>query len=118
MIEYDTLLSIPFLKKSGFTGSDRGMRYFVKKIGNPAYDPEDEVKKNEKEFLLKAAVWPGPFAEIFTKEELFDTACFSFDDAGRRAAVDWLNAKRLESEELYEAVYAHPQRYAKKHHKE
>ena len=32
MIDHGTLLSIPFLKKSRFTGSDRGMRYSIYKI--------------------------------------------------------------------------------------
>ena len=32
MIDHGTLLSIPFLKKSRFTGSDRGMRYSIYKV--------------------------------------------------------------------------------------
>ena len=37
MIDHGTLLSIPFLKKSRFTGSDRGMRYSIYKIEEESY---------------------------------------------------------------------------------
>ena len=83
MIDHGTLLSIPFLKKSRFTGSDRGMRYSIYKI------------EEENETFLEAAACPGPFSVDFTKPELFTKKRFSFDDEGRTAAVDWLN-------ELYE----------------
>ena len=79
MIDHGTLLSIPFLKKSRFTGSDRGMRYSIYKI------------EEENETFLEAAACPGPFSVDFTKPELFTKKRFSFDDEGRAAAVDWLN---------------------------
>ena len=75
MIDHGTLLSIPFLKKSRFTGSDRGMRYSIYKI------------EEENETFLEAAACPGPFSVDFTKPELFTKKRFSFDDEGRAAAV-------------------------------
>ena len=68
MIDHGTLLSIPFLKKSRFTGSDRGMRYSIYKI------------EEENETFLEAAACPGPFSVDFTKPELFTKKRFSFDD--------------------------------------
>ena len=103
MIDHGTLLSIPFLKKSRFTGSDRGMRYSIYKVEetrvipneDASNDASEEAPKEEKVTLLEAAACPGPFSVDFTKPELFTKKRFSFDDEGRAAAVDWLN-------ELYE----------------
>lgn len=72
MIEHDTLLSIPFLKKSRFTGSDRGMRYSIYKIEEtriiqtettegPSSDAEkmgEEAPKEEK-VTLRGSSLPG-----------------------------------------------------------
>ena len=105
MIDHGTLLSIPFMKKSRFTGSDRGMRYSIYKI------------EEENETFLEAAACPGPFSVDFTKPELFTKKRFSFDDEGRAAAVDWLNELYEEKREFFEDVYNHPDKYYKEHHK-
>ncbi len=132
MIEHDTLLSIPFLKKSRFTGSDRGMRYSIYKIeetrilspeatkegeSSDANAAAEEAPKEEKITLLEAAACPGPFSVDHTKPELFIKERFSFDDAGRAAAVDWLNALYEEKKDFFEDVYLHPDKYYKEHHK-
>ena len=132
MIEHDTLLSIPFLKKSRFTGSDRGMRYSIYKVeetriiqpettaegtSSDAEDAAEEAPKEEKITLLEAAACPGPFSVDFTKPELFIKKRFSFDDAGRAAAVDWLNELYEEKRDFFEDVYLHPDKYYKEHHK-
>ena len=93
------------LKKSRFTGSDRGMRYSIYKI------------EEENETFLEAAACPGPFSVDFTKPELFTKKRFSFDDEGRAAAVDWLNELYEEKREFFEDVYIHPDKYYKEHHK-
>lgn len=131
MIEHDTLLSIPFLKKSRFTGSDRGMRYSIYKIeetriiqsettegtSSDAEKTGEEAPKEEKVTLLEAAACPGPFSVDFTKPQLFIKKRFSFDDAGRAAAVDWLNELYEEKKEFFEDVYLHSDKYYKQHHK-
>ena len=104
-IELHGDISIPFLKKSRFTGSDRGMRYSIYKI------------EEENETFLEAAACPGPFSVDFTKPELFTKKRFSFDDEGRAAAVDWLNELYEEKREFFEDVYKHPDKYYKEHHK-
>ena len=79
MIDHGTLLSIPFLKKSRFTGSDRGMRYSIYKVEetrvipneDASNDASEEAPKEEKVTLLEAAACPGPFSVDFTKPELF-----------------------------------------------
>ncbi len=104
MIEYETLLSLPFLKKSRFTGSERGMRYCVKKI------EQEDIS------LLEASVCPGPFSVDMTVKELFSVQIFPFTDEGRKEAVDWMNQEYQRQKEFYEDVYKHPMRYYEKHH--
>ena len=61
MIDHGTLLSIPFLKKSRFTGSDRGMRYSIYKVEetrvipneDASNDASEEAPKEEKVTLLE-----------------------------------------------------------------
>lgn len=84
MIDHGTLLSIPFLKKSRFTGSDRGMRYSIYKVEetrvipneDASNDASEEAPKEEKVTLLEAAACPGPFSVDFTKPELFTKSVF------------------------------------------
>ena len=118
MIEYKTLLSLPFLEKSRFTGSDRGMRYSIYKVEETAVTEKDGEKSEEKISRLEAAACPGPFSVDHTKEELFVRARFSFDDEGRKAAVDWLNHLYEEKKDFFEDVYLHPDRYYQCHHRE
>lgn len=104
MIDHGTLLSIPFLKKSRFTGSDRGMRYSIYKI------------EEENETFLEAAACPTIFRRFYKARAVYKKR-FSFDDEGRAAAVDWLNELYEEKREFFEDVYIHPDKYYKEHHK-
>lgn len=104
MIAYDTLLPLSFLKKSRFTGSERGMRYCVRKI------EKEEIS------YLEAMVCPGPFSVDKTKPELFVKKEFPFSDEGRKAAVDWMNEEYQRQYALYEEVFVHPSRYFEAHH--
>ena len=110
MISPETILGLPFLKKSRFTGSEGGMRYCVSK--KEMTDPEDE---NKKENRLEAACCPGPFSIDRTKPELFKSCLFPFSEEGRLAAVEWLNGQYRENEELYRDIAAHPERYGSNH---
>ena len=64
MIDHGTLLSIPFLKKSRFTGSDRGMRYSIYKI------------EEENETFLDGSRLSRTIFRRFTKPELFTKSVF------------------------------------------
>jgi len=104
MIEYETLLSLPFLKKSRFTGSERGMRYCVKMVDREGIS------------MLEASVCPGPFSIDATRKELFCSMDFPFTNDGKKEAVDWLNQEYQRQYEFFEDVFRHPMRYYKKHH--
>lgn len=49
MIDHGTLLSIPFLKKSRFTGSDRGMRYSIYKVEETRVIPNEDTSNDASE---------------------------------------------------------------------
>lgn len=104
MIDYETILSLAFLKKSRFTGSNRGMRYCVKRV------ERDDIS------MLEASVCPGPFSVDKTRPDLFVRKEFPFTDEGRRQAVDWMNEEYSRKLEFYEEVYLHPSRYMQEHH--
>ena len=59
MIQRSDILSIPFLKKSAYTGSFQGMRYRLEK-----WKPEEAENES-----LRVAVWNGPYNYDVTKEE-------------------------------------------------
>ena len=104
MISYNTVLSLAFLKKSRFTGSERGMRYSV------SYADREGIS------VLLAEVCPGPFSVDKTKRELFETKEFAFTEEGRKEAVDWINDRYEANKTLYEEVFRHPMRYYSRHH--
>ena len=59
MIDLNGMVSIPFLKKAVFTGSERGMNFLLRKQSGEEGQPD----------RLQAAVWPGPFIFSVTEEE-------------------------------------------------
>ena len=61
MIDHGTLLSIPFLKKSRFTGSDRGMRYSIYKI--------EEENETLKTYLSNAVIDREKYKVMLKKSE-------------------------------------------------
>ena len=68
MIDLTGCVSIPYFKKTVFTGSDGKMRY-----------------------LLKAWYWEGPYASMYVPEEKKTAAVFPFSEEGISQAVAWLN---------------------------
>ncbi len=86
MIDLTGMISIPFLKKTVFTGSYRGMNYMIKKISD---DDGDKIQ---------AIAWPGPFSFAVTNDEKKVSHDAPFSPDGILEAVKWLN-------EHYEEAY-------------
>lgn len=86
MIDRDRFMPINFFKKEAFTGSDRGMRYLVRK----------------QEDSLEAFVWPEPYGFEATPEEQRQKAEFEFTSEGILSAVDWINGRREADSELWD----------------
>lgn len=101
MIDLHGDISIPFLKKSRFTGSYLGMRYQLMKAERPKNQTPSENgegsgeeagrEETEMETVLRAVIWPEPFNFEVTPEEKKHSMDFPFDADGLWAAVDWLN---------------------------
>ena len=86
MIDLHGDISIPFLKKSRFTGSYLGMRYQLEKAEREGDGPEPQT-----ETVLRAIIWPEPYNFETTPDEKKHSRDFPFDTDGLWAAVDWLN---------------------------
>lgn len=89
MIQRSDILSIPYLKKSTFTGSCQGMRYRLEKV------EEDENVQ------LQAVIWDAPYSYAVTAEEKKEYQRFPFSEEGICQVVDWLNEKWQEQEERW-----------------
>lgn len=95
MIQRSSLFSIPFYKKSAFTGSEQGMRYKIECV-----KPTEEGA----EPVLKATYWPGPLCYSATPDEQKKSDTFPFTDEGIGSACDWLNEMYRSNEALFHKV--------------
>lgn len=89
MIERKDVLSIPYLKKTTFSGSYQGMRYLLR------------LEKGEEKDTLTATCWPEPYSLDATSEKEKIRAGFGFDEEGIQQAVDWLNETWQQRKELF-----------------
>lgn len=90
MIDIHGDISIPFLKKSRFTGSYLGMRYLLQKAEVVVEEAKgEEPEKTEQ--VIRAVIWPEPFNFEVTPDEKKHSRDFPFTQDGLWAAVDWLN---------------------------
>ena len=78
MLERNDLFHLPFYKKEAFTGSDRGLRFWIGKV-------EEEEKT-----LLQAIVWPEPFALAHTEDEKKVKKEFPFSEEGLDLVYTWI----------------------------
>ena len=93
MIDLHGDISIPFLKKSRFTGSYQGMRYQLQKQEKTVEEaPEETPAKTE--IVLLAVIWPEPFNFEVTPEEKKHSREFPFTTEGIREAVAWHNEEQ------------------------
>lgn len=79
MIDLTGMISIPFLKKSVFTGSYKGMNFMLKKVSD---DDGDKIR---------AIAWPGPFSFGATADEKKVSHDVPFHADGILEVVKWLN---------------------------
>ena len=61
MIDLHGYISIPYLKKSRFTGSYQGMRYMIQKAEVVVEEAKDEEPAKTKN-VIRAVIWPEPFS--------------------------------------------------------
>ncbi len=83
MVKREDILSLEYLKKSEYTGSNGKTRYRLE-----AVEGEDGKR-------LRAAVWPEPFCFGATPEEKKIFEEFPFSEEGIIAAAEWINQAAL-----------------------
>lgn len=81
MIDLEGMISIPYLKKTVFTGSHKGMNFMIRR----------QEGKDGDEDRIEAIAWPGPFIFSVTEEEKKCRQDFDFSKEGLEQAVEWLN---------------------------
>lgn len=94
MIDLRGMISIPFLDKSPFTGSEKGMCFRLYKEMSPdkaSPDSKGAADGQDPPPRLCAAAWPGPFSFANTADEKKIYERFPFDKDGLEAAIAWLN---------------------------
>lgn len=85
MIERIDLFHLPFYKKEAFTGSDRGLRFWIGRLESPA---KEQDKENSP--VLRVTVWPEPFSLKATPEEQKVNRDFPFSEEGLDQAYEWI----------------------------
>lgn len=85
MVERMDLFHLPFYKKEAFTGSDRGLRFWIGKTEVPCEDPEEETKT-----VLRTILWPEPFALKHTEDDKKIQRDFPFSEEGLDQAYEWI----------------------------
>ena len=86
MIERKDILSIPYLKKTTFTGSYDGLRFRIAVVKK-----ESEVQEKEQQ-VLQITAWEGPYGFDATSEEKKQQIETEFSEEGIQNGIDWLNA--------------------------
>ena len=79
MIKQNDLASLPFLKKSSYSGSHKEIRYRIQK------------EEQENELVLRVFAWKGIFCFDKTPLEDMIQETFSFSKEGLEEIRDWLN---------------------------
>ena len=77
MIDLTGMISIPYLKKTTFTGSEKGTNFMIRKISGEEGEPDK----------IQAVTWPGPFIFSVTEDEKKTYQEFEFSEDGIKAAV-------------------------------
>lgn len=85
-------VSLNFIKKEVFTGSDEGMRYRLEKDGDN----------------ISAWIWPEPYNFLKTDAALKVNETFPLTAEGKEEAVEWLNEQRVKRAELWDSVHGVP----------
>ena len=91
MIDTATV-SLNFIKKEVFTGSDSGMRYRLEKSGD----------------TILATIWPEPYAFNATEDSLKTKESFPLTPEGKDEAVEWLNSQHEVRATLWYSVNRKP----------
>ena len=88
MIRREDILSMPYLRKTEYTGCNQGMRYRLEKKVKEGIE-KDKISDEDCDLLV--TVWPEPFNYAKTPEEKKTRMKFTFDEDGIVDAIAWMN---------------------------
>ena len=99
MIDRIDLFHLPFYKKEAFTGSDRGLRFWIGKT-----DTREEGAEEEK-LVLRVIIWPEPFALKHTPDEQKVTRDFPFSEEGLDEIYEWSGSRNEKRKALLPSFF-------------
>lgn len=99
MLKSSDLFHLAFYKKSAYTGSMEGMRFYIEKA---SIDEKD---------IFKVWIYPGPLCFAKTNDNLKESKTFAFSEDSIPEIADWLNeqyAKRPEYWNRHKSLLSAP----------
>ncbi|MCI8300487.1 MAG: hypothetical protein HFI69_09070 [Lachnospiraceae bacterium] len=90
MIERKDILSVPYLKKTTFTGSYEGLRFRFAVVKREAESKEGEEQGGERQ-VLEITAWEAPYCYDATPEEKKLRIDREFSEEGIQQGIEWLN---------------------------
>lgn len=81
MLKSSDLFHIPFYKKSPYTGSMKGMRFYIEK-----------AQENDTD-VFHVWIFPGPYCFEKTADDLKESKTFAFTEESIAQIADWLNCQ-------------------------
>lgn len=84
MVKRIDLFHLPFYQKEAFTGSDRGIRFWIGKSECAQEDTQEQTA------VLRTILWPEPFALDATADEKKISRDFAFSEEGLDDAFEWI----------------------------
>lgn len=109
MIERSDLFHFSFYKKTHFTGSYRGMRYYITKASVERQPTDEELAEHAEDAetytpttdVMRAYCFPEPYNFENTADEDKTYADFDFSEKGLDDACDWLNKQYAAREDYW-----------------
>lgn len=88
-IKSSDLFHLPFYKKSPYSGSRSGMRFYIEKA------TEDDAD------VLRVWIFPGPLCFEKTADDLRQSKTFAFSEESIPDIADWLNDQYAQRQDYW-----------------
>ncbi len=89
MIKSTDLFHLPFYQKSPYSGSLKGMRFYIEK-----------AKENDTD-IFQVWIFPGPLCFEKTADDLKQSKTFAFTEDSIANIADWLNDQYISREDYW-----------------
>lgn len=89
MLKSADLFHLPFYKKSPYTGSMKGMRYYIEK-----------AQENDTD-IFRVWIFPGPYCFEKTADSQKESKTFAFSEESIACIADWLNEQYTKRQDYW-----------------